>query len=104
MEFLVRKASLSIFLQDQLKKQTERIGDLVKGSKELQGLVVEYTDTLKKLNALNEEIEEDPNVKVLREIIFMAKAKKDSYESDPLLFFARRVGEVAELLLGRIVK
>lgn len=68
MEFLVKKASLSLFLKDQLATVMKRILDIVSQHKDLPDLIQEYDRISEKLLALQEEIEKDKNVDILREI------------------------------------
>lgn len=69
MEFLVKKASLSLFLKDRLERNTARIQEIVSSNHELKGLINEHPSLKNKLSHLDEEIQNDPNVDLLSEII-----------------------------------
>lgn len=69
MEILVRKASLSLFLQEQWKLYERRILEEVDGNRVLMSNLTELISIDERLSVLDEEIETDPNVEYLKEII-----------------------------------
>jgi len=69
MEFLVKKASLSLFLKDRIERNNSRITEIVNSNPELRGLIEEIPSMKEKLLAVDEEIENDKNVDLLSEII-----------------------------------
>ena len=69
MELLVRKASLSLFLKEQYDHQKKSILDHLKKEQKLQTALSELSAVDRKLAALDEEIEKDENVELLRKII-----------------------------------
>jgi hypothetical protein len=73
MELLVRKASMSLFLRDQYKHHERKILDFLKKQPEVVENLTELLSTDKKLKALDEEIERDENVELLKEIIRISK-------------------------------
>lgn len=80
MEFLVKKASLSLFLKDQLKAVHRGIAAILDDNKELARLISEYDQLVEKLVALGEEIERDKNVELLREVLKSATQSRQGYE------------------------
>ena len=78
MEFLVKKASMSLFLQDQFERHQKRILELVENNGELKVLLEEVEPIKEKLRQLEQEIEENPNVVMLNEIIATTKREKES--------------------------
>lgn len=78
MEFLVKKASLSLFIQDQLDRNQKRILELVDSNPELKRLLDENEPLKKRLLKLTQEIKTDPNVELLNDIITSARREKES--------------------------
>jgi dimeric dUTPase (all-alpha-NTP-PPase superfamily) len=93
MEFLVKKASLSIFLKDQLTTVVKRISEIVNQHKELPDLIEEYDRISEKLLALEEEIERDKNVDLLKEVLNSAVESRRSYTRDE-----------SDLIIVRVIK
>jgi hypothetical protein len=87
MEFLVQKASLSLFLQEQGKLYEKRIQEQLSNNKELAFQLSELSTIDTKLDALNEEIDRDPNVNILKGIIESVKKEptEDFADYPPLL-------------------
>jgi hypothetical protein len=88
MEFLLKKASLSLFLRDQMETTQTRIAELIEQNRELTLLLEKYGQNKEKLAALEEEIEQDPNADILYDVLTEAKesrrSKERSYPRDPL--------------------
>ena len=78
MELLVRKASLALLLREQYSRLEIRIIDEVKANPDLAENLVDVQDVSEKLSALNEEIEADPNVIQLKEIMVAATRRRES--------------------------
>ncbi len=78
MEFLVRKASLSLFLQDQVERNETRVLKLISEDKELIRSLEEIMANREKLAALDEEIKVSEQVELLEEIIKRAKGNENS--------------------------
>lgn len=76
MELLVRKASLALFLKERYAHHENLILDRVNDTQDLAESLAEAQDISQKLSALNEEIEADPNVKVLKEIVAAASRRE----------------------------
>lgn len=72
MEFLVRKASLSLFLKEQRKYLSRQVLTYIESSNELKEKLEILAQIDEKLEALEEEIEQDPNVEQLKRIIYQA--------------------------------
>jgi hypothetical protein len=73
MEFLVQKASLSLFLQEQKRLYEKRINEELDKNKDLANHLYELSSIEKKLVALDEEIQKDPNVNLLQKVIRSAR-------------------------------
>lgn len=87
MEFLVKKASLSLFLQDQIERNQKMVTEKVESDPELKKLLEEITPLKEKLSKLEQEIKSDPNVDLLEEIISVGKKKhEDIIEFKPNFF------------------
>ena len=80
MELLVRKASFSLFLKERLSYHEKGILDLTHGNSELSRHLEEVQDIRQKLAALNEEIQFDPNVLLLEEIIRTASERQVTHD------------------------
>jgi hypothetical protein len=87
MEFLVKKASMSLFLQDQFERNQKRILELVESNTELKKLLDEAAPLKHKLTLLEQEIADDPNVKLLNEIIGAARIEKQAILEFKTSFF-----------------
>ena len=80
MELLVKKASLALFLKEQYAHFEKRILEEVKSNSELSENLVEVQEVSKKLAALEEEIETDPNVSQLKEIMAAASTRQPTVD------------------------
>ncbi len=87
MEFLVQKASLSLFLQEQQRLYEKRVLEEVARNKDLAGSLAELASIRQKLTALEEEIAQDPNVELLQRVIKAAKRepRRPSFSEYPPL-------------------
>ena len=65
-----------MFLQEQLSYHEKRLLELVRNDSELSRHLEEVRDIRQKLTALNEEIQSDPNVLLLEEIILTASQRQ----------------------------
>lgn len=78
MEFLVRKASMSLFLQEQRKYLSKQVLSYIDSSDELRDQLESLTEIDEKLETLEEEIEQDANVEQLKQVIKQASASSFS--------------------------
>lgn len=69
MELLVRQMSMNLFLRDQYERQENKIKELIDKDSDLKKSLAGLTDLKTKLTALEQEIESDPNVDLLKDII-----------------------------------
>ena len=76
MEVLIKKASLSLFLQEQHNLYEGKIVDAISSDNELSGNLKKLIDIDAQLEALGEQIAKDENVDLLKEIIREVKRKK----------------------------
>lgn len=93
MELLVKKASLALFLKEQYANQEKQILDELAKSDTLGKSLHSASETAAKIAALNEEIEVDPNVTQLREIIARASRREPTFSEalEDLPAFARAI-------------
>ncbi len=80
MEFLVKKASMSLFLQEQYRKHEETITDYVEDNKQIKNSLIEMCEIKEKLHALNEEIESSPHVELLNSIVNSSRERHLGYD------------------------
>nr|WP_319397607.1 hypothetical protein [uncultured Carboxylicivirga sp.] len=73
MEYLVRKASMSLFLKDQLERSESRIIEISEENKELKKLIEQRKTIIEQLSEIDEEIENNPNVDLITEVIEITK-------------------------------
>ena len=84
MRLSVRKASLSLFLQEQRRQLKENVLSLVENQETLKESMLKLISVEEKLVALDEEIETDKNVDLLKSII--KESQKKETESRPSKF------------------
>lgn len=77
MEVLVRKASLSLLLREQAKFYRERLINFIQENKDIQDSIEKLIELNDKQAALNDEIEKDPNVDILKEVIQQTRENPD---------------------------
>lgn len=80
MELLVKKASLALFLKEQYSYHERKILDEVSRNEVLATALQSAKETADKIAALDEQIELDPNVKQLRDIIVTASRREPTFE------------------------
>lgn len=107
MEYLVRKASMSLFLKDQLERTDLRIVEISEENKELNKLLSQRVTIFSQLSEVEEEIEGNSNVELINEIVTTTKLKLNSKpkrkKPETLLDYTlATVEEIAKLLLLRI--
>ena len=76
MELLVRKASLGLFLKEELAHRERRILEKVKADAALSESLEDVKTISEKISALNEQVESDPNVSLLKEIMVAATNRR----------------------------
>lgn len=110
MEILVRKASLSLFLQEQHDLYAKKIIGEIERNSDLATNLRELKDIDAKLAALNEEIDTDENVNLLKEIIFEAKRRQETnsiltveFEYSPFLRFILELAQMLSNLAYKMV-
>ncbi len=111
MELLVKKASLALFLKEQHSHHEEKILNEIEGNEVLEENLAEIEELKKKLDALEEEIESDPNVVLLREIMASAARKQPTLEeaidnlppiTRTMVLFTRELGRALTNTIGAI--
>lgn len=80
MELLVKKASLALFLKEQYSHHEGRVLDEIGRNVQLRTDLEKAFETARKLDALNEEIEANPNVRQLKEIIASASRRQPTID------------------------
>ncbi len=76
MELLVRKASLALFLKERYLHHERLIIERIEINSDLKESLDEVRDISQKISALNEEIDADPNVAVLKDIMAAASTRE----------------------------
>lgn len=113
MELLVKKASLAIFLKEQYAHHERQVLDEIAKNSPLRENLEKAMDSAQKLDALNEEVESNPNVKQLKEIIASASRRQptldEAIEDLPpfmrsMFLLTRALTQVTERLFTAIVK
>lgn len=99
MGFLVRKASLSLFIQDQFRRNQERILEIVENSKELKRLLEESKSLRERGSKLDIKIKEDPNAELLDEIITALRREKE-----PAQNFIPTISRFPEMILKMLIR
>lgn len=73
LEYLVRKASMSLFLKDQLERTDSRIVEISEENKELNRLIIQRRTIVNQLSEIEGEIEGNSNVELINDIIESTK-------------------------------
>jgi hypothetical protein len=80
MELLVKKASLALFLKEQYSYHERQVLEEIAKNQHLKLSLESATESAAKIAALDEEIESDPNVKQLRQIIQTATRREPTFD------------------------
>ena len=80
MELLVRKASLALFLKEQYAHHEREVLNEIAKNDHLARALKSAGESAAKVAALDEEIEVDPNVRQLRQIINAATRREPTFE------------------------
>ncbi len=104
MEALVRKASLSLFLEEQKRLYEQRIVAVVEGDPELDRYLAELSQINEKLAVLNLDIESDPRVDLLDEVVAAVRMQHEAQLPLDSFFgaFGKVVGDVMDFY-GRLL-
>jgi hypothetical protein len=81
-EYLIKKASMSLFIKDQLNRIENRIVEITVENKELSTLLEQRTKISKQLIELGEEINSHENSELINEIIEMSKTSELDFEDN----------------------
>ncbi len=93
MEISVKKAGLVLFYREQNSKHTEIVSSKIESDKELKNAIEELIEASSKLSALQEEIESDENVDIIKEILEVSKRKSGDKHEDPVLLMLSKLAE-----------
>lgn len=77
LEFIVRKASMTIFLKDQLQRRENRIVEVIEQNAELASNIQQRIEIVQQLKDLQEEIEKSENTKLVEEMISLVSVEKE---------------------------
>ena len=80
MELSVKKASMSLLLKEQYSQLEQKILHHIENDSTLKNHLSQMPGIKNKLDLLQEEIESDPNVETLQQIIHSADNRKSSFE------------------------
>lgn len=83
LEFIIKKTSLAIFLNDQLDRNAIRIKEIIESNRELIECIENRKSIENKLTQLNEEIQRDENYEFFYELL-----QRDDFqvEKKPIIF------------------
>jgi ribosomal protein L9 len=89
LEYLIKKASMSLFLKDQLERTDSRITEIANENKELYRLITQRKTILQQLKETDEEIKLNPNIDLINEILESTKIglNKETKRKKPETFF-----------------
>ncbi len=99
MELSVKKASLALFLKEQYSHHEKKIAEEIRNNPALNEILTEIQEISKKLDTLEEEIEVDPNVAQLREIMMAATRRQFNLEEA-----LENASSLSELITLSIIK
>jgi len=91
MEISVKKAGLVLFYREQNKKHTEIVKSKIEDDKELKNAIEELIEATSKLSALQEEIESDENVEIIKEILETNMQKNSNEYEDPVVLILNKI-------------
>lgn len=80
MELLVKKASLALFLKEQYAHHEREVLEEIAKNSHLEKALKSASESAAKIAALDEQIEIDPNVRQLRQIISAAARREPTFE------------------------
>ncbi|HFU75784.1 MAG TPA: hypothetical protein ENK66_05995 [Arcobacter sp.] len=102
MEISIKKAGLILFYKEQSRKYSEIVTSKIENDKELKNAIEEVSESKNKLTALQEEMEKDENVDIIRVILEESEMKNVKREpTDPFELIILTLGEkAAEMLKG----
>lgn len=89
LEYLIRKASMSLFLKDQLERTDSRITEIANENKELFKLITQRKTIIQQLKETDDEIKLNPNIDLINEILESTKIglNKETKRKKPETFF-----------------
>ena len=93
MEHLVLKASMSLFLKDQLERIDSRLIEITEENKELKKLLTQRETVVKQISDINEEINENSNSKLINEIIEITKLSKSDKNKGTAISIFKSINE-----------
>ncbi len=100
-ELLVRKASLALFLREQHSYYEQQIKERLEGDVGLMADLGKIDGIQRQLEALNEQIDSSPNVKLVREVISSAQRQDRMDEIiEAMPFFLRPFLELSRIIIG----
>jgi len=99
LEFIVKKASMVIFLKDQLERTEEKIAQIVSDHKELTNNIAQRERIISQLQELDQEIQKTNNTKIVEDIITMVKSSKKPEVDQPQAFFLQLFKAIANTTL-----
>lgn len=101
MEISVKKAGLVLFYREQLRKSTEVALNKIESDDELKSAIEEFTEASSKLVSLEEEIELDDNVEIIRDLLNFNKL---SLEDDRLSLAGNTASEIVLETIKNVIR
>jgi len=106
LEYLIKKASMSLFLKDQLERTDNRITEIANENKELYRLITQRKTIIQQLKETDEEIKLNPNNDLINEIVESTKIglNVETKRKKPETFFDYLAAIAEELNKTLIIK
>lgn len=103
---MVQRASLSLFLKDQYRRQSQRIASAIEKNGSLKEALIEIRRIEKRIHALDEQIEEDENIELVKAIVDAASPVERNRRNDlsPLMVFYLDMLKAIASAASRILK
>ncbi len=100
MELSVQKAGLVLFYKNQLNRYEKIIVEKLNDDTDLKAAVSEVLEAKLRLSALNEEIEQDENVELIRSILEKQTPNVPDINDDPVQFILKTAEKMVTKFVG----
>lgn len=104
MELSVQKAGLVLFYKNQAARYETVIRDRIKSDEELSGALKEVQEARHRLASLDQEIEADENVELIRDILAKQEQDKKIVTQDPLVLLFEILGKLFSRMIRNIAR
>jgi hypothetical protein len=104
MELSVQKAGLVLFYKNQAARYETVIRDKIKNDEELSRAFMEVQEAQLRLSSLDQEIESDENVELIKDILTKHEQDKKLVTQDPLVLLFELLGKASMRMMRNIVR